>query len=242
MKLDIPKWEEDQAVTMYVELLGFLAESIDEELSEVPSSLIEWSKKNAEMQVTAEGRISEIVLRYPPTREVFSDLITGISLELDLSLREHTKILKKINSFLDVSLTETCITYECLMERYKADKLKEILKLSAPIVPVKEDIVIIPLIGRIDEKCAEHIMENVIPKVSSMKIKHVIADFSGALTIDSYSAEALHRIGGALRLMGINVVSAGLRSDTVLNVIDSTIDLAAIKTYADVKHALENID
>ncbi|WP_100372242.1 STAS domain-containing protein [Bacillus sp. FJAT-45037] len=242
MELDIPKWEKDQAVAMYIDLFGFLAESIDEELNEVPNSLIEWSKKNAEMQVTAEGRISEIVRRYPPTREVFSDLITGISLELDLSLKDHTNILKKINSILDVSLTETCITYECLMEKFKKDKFEEILKLSAPIVPVKENIVIIPLIGKIDERCTEHIIENVIPKVANMRTKHVIADYSGALTIDSYSAEALHRIGGVFRLMGINVVSAGLRKDIVMNAIDSKIDFGGIKAYANVKQALENIN
>lgn len=73
--------------------------------------------------------------------------------------------------------------------------------------PVKDDIVILPLIGYIDTNSAKHIMDNVVPQIAKMEVEHVIVDFTGALTINLQIAENLHQIGGALRLMGIQVVS-----------------------------------
>ncbi|WP_256204334.1 hypothetical protein [Planococcus faecalis] len=75
--LDIPDWERERATAMYIELLGFFGYSLLEgQQVEVPEALIEWSKKNAEIQVSSGGQISAIVIRYPVTREVFSEIFT----------------------------------------------------------------------------------------------------------------------------------------------------------------------
>ncbi|RKL68366.1 anti-anti-sigma factor [Salipaludibacillus neizhouensis] len=242
MKLDIPQLEKEQANVMYIELFGFLGESlIDEDKEVFPDTLIEWSKKNAEMQVSSGGGISEIVRRYPPTREVFNEIITGISIEIGLSVNENAFVLKRVNTLLDVSLNETFLSFERLSDKFKKDKQKELLKLSAPIVPVKDNTVILPLIGDVDTNSVKHILDNVVPRIAEMGVKYVIADFSGALTINVQIAQSLHKIGGTLRLMGIDVVIAGLRPDMVQTVVKSNIDMSAIKSFASVKQALESI-
>ncbi|SDJ05193.1 STAS domain-containing protein [Alteribacillus bidgolensis] len=175
MQLDIPNWEKEQAIAMYIELLKFFGESLmEEEKNGAPKALIEWSKKNAEMQISSKGEISEIVVRYPPTRDIFNEILTRISVELDLSVKENAYILKRINNMLDISLNETFFSFKCLSDKYNED---EPLKLSAPIVPIKDDIVILPLIGYIDKNRAEHLMDNVVPRIADMEVKHVIADF-----------------------------------------------------------------
>lgn len=242
LKLNISEQEEGQAIVMYIGLLDFFAESLASgDCEVVPEALLEWSKKNAEMQVKTDGKISEIVVRYPPTREVFNDLFTRISLELDLTLQDHAFLLKRINAILDVSLNETFFAFERLSEQRHQDTQKELVKLSAPIVPVKDDIVVLPLIGYIDGDRIEHIMTNVIPKIAEKEVEHVITDFSGIMTIDVHTAEALHQIGGTLRVMGIHIVVAGLRPDLVHSIVNSGIDMARIEAYATVKQALESI-
>ncbi|WP_067727455.1 STAS domain-containing protein [Oceanobacillus damuensis] len=242
MKLDISEQEEEQAFNMYHNLFKFLGESLIGEKEEViPVSMIEWSKKNSEMQIRSGGDLMEIIVRYPPSREIIIDLITRISEKLELSVKETAYIIKRINKMLDISLNETILTYKRLSDQVKAETQKEILKLSAPLVPIQDDIVILPLVGYIGQENAEHIMKNVIPKISDMEVDHVIADFSGTLTINIHIADFLHQTGRALSLMGIHVVFTGLRPDIVQTIVNSRIDFSNVETYATVKQAVENL-
>lgn len=242
-QLEIPEWERERATNMYIELLEFFGQTLPEGGQvEVPLGLLDWSKKNAEIQVTSGSHLSEIVIRYPVTREVFSDIFTRLGVQFELSVTESMKAIKAINAMLDVSLTETIHAYERLSERHQAETRVELLNLSAPIVPVLEDVVILPLIGVMDSYRIAHIMNNVIPRIAEMNINHVIADFSGVLTIDDHVAQSIQQIGGTLRLMGIHVIIAGMRPDLVQAIVHSGIDMLETETYATVKHALESVN
>ncbi|WP_033543744.1 STAS domain-containing protein [Planococcus sp. CAU13] len=238
---EIPKEEQDMALDMYVKLLGFFGDSIQDDNDGVPDHLIEWSKKNAAMQVNAGGRISEIIVRYPPTRDVFIDIMTRISLEIGLSVKDNAFILKMINRMLDVSLNETVFAFENMSNKNKASMQKELVSLSAPIVPVRDEVVVIPLIGYIDKERIQYIIETVVPRIASMDVDYVIADFSGVLTVDSYVAESLQQIGGMFRLMGIKVVTTGMRPELVQAAIRSNIEMSTQNSYSTVKQALETI-
>lgn len=242
MNLDIPQWEKEQAANMYVELLGFFGLSLQEEdRIEVPDSLIEWSKKNAEMQVASGGKISEIVVRYPPTRQVFSEIFTRLSVQFGLTVTENAKAARGIDAILDASLTETFFAFERLSERYQAEAQTQLLDLSAPIVPVLDDVVVLPFIGVIDSYRIAHIMDNVIPRIAEMNVNHVIADFSGVLTIDAHIAQSIQQMGSILQLMGIHIIIAGLRPDLVQTIVHSGIDMLETDAYATVKQALESV-
>ena len=240
---DIPGEERMRAVEMYEELLGYLAETVGNEADlDVPDALIEWSKQNAEMQVSSGGKISEIVVCYPPTRVVMAELFTELSMKSGLSLEENALVIKRINTLLDVSLNETFFAFERLQEKYEAEMQSEMISLSAPVVPVADDVVVLPLIGYLDSYRVNHILTNVIPRIAEMDVYHVIADFSGVLTIDDQTAEAIHHIGSTLSLMGIHVVVAGLRPDLVQTIVRSGIQLSSADAYATVKQALESLE
>ena len=241
IKLNISEQEKEQAIFMYIDLMVFLGESLIKDEDRVPDSLIAWSKKNAEAQVSSEKNISEIVVRYPPTREIFSEIITRISLELHLSLEENAFILKRINKIMDTSLNETIYAYERLSAEFREKTQREMAELSAPLVPVKEGIAILPLIGNIDYYRTQYIMEHVVSKIAEKQIDHLIADFSGILTINIEIANNLHQIGSMLRLMGVEVISTGMRPELAQTIINSGIVLSPSQVYSSVKQALENI-
>jgi rsbT co-antagonist protein RsbR len=239
-QLDVSKWEEKRATHMYYDLFKSLGDSLLNERDEViPDSLMEWSKKNSEMQLSSDGEISEIIRRYPPTREILNDIVTGMSIDFDLSIRENASIIKWINSMLDVSLNETLLYYNRLSNQLNEDTRKEVLELSAPIVPIQDGIVIVPIIGDIDTDRANHIMENVVPKIYELDVTHVILDFSGTLTINEHIAHFFYQFGERLGLMGIHIVVTGIRPDIVQTIIHSGIDLSSVESFATVKQAME---
>lgn len=242
-QLDISKSEAERATDMYYNLFKFLGDSLLDQCDEViPKSLIEWSKKNSEMQLSNGGDISDIVKRYPPTREVLNEIVTRISIELDLSIRENAAIIKQINSMLDVSLNETLLYYKRLSDQLNNNTRKELLELSAPIVPIQDGIVIVPIIGEINMERSNHIMENVVPKISKLNVTRVIVDFSGALTINGHIAHFFYQFRETLGLMGIHILVTGLRPDIVQTIIQSGIDLSSVKSFATVKQALETFN
>lgn len=237
----IAKEEKEQAIQMYTELIRFFGKALHVLEEEVPDILLVWSKKNAAMQVVASRKISEIAVRYLPTRIVFNDILTRLSIEYGLSTQETALLIKRVDTMLDVSLNETIFAFERLSEEREKETQQELLKLLAPIVPIKDDVVILPLIGDINLDRTTYIMNHVVPKISGRGVNYVIADFSGVLKINQQNAELIHQIGGTLRLMGIQVLSAGLRPGLIQTAVNSNIDLSKVRSFATVKQALESI-
>jgi rsbT co-antagonist protein RsbR len=210
MNLSIPEVEIHRASDMYQVLLSFLSMSLETEDRDIPDEGIEWSKQNAYEQVSANRKISEIILRYPPTREGFSDLISGWASHFHLSTEEYTIVLKKINRMLDVSLEKTVMAFEEYNARIKEKFEDEIDIISFPIVPLTEIMAVVPLVGNLDEHRTNHLIGSVLPQVNNLKINHLIVDFSGVNEIDELAAKNLHNAGSMLRLLGINVISTGI--------------------------------
>ncbi len=242
LKLEIPQLEKEQAIEMYIDFIHFLGDSLFVEEEKVPESLIEWSKNNAARQVSPKGKISEIMVRYPPTREIFTDIMTKISKDFGLALEDYAFILKRINNMLDISLNETVFAFERLSEEYKEETQRELAELSAPIVLIKEGVVVLPLIGIIDSYRANHIMEKVVPKIAELQINYVIADFSGILIIDTDIMRHIHQIGQMLNLLGIQTLTTGLRPELAKTVVNSGIKMSEITTFANVKQALDSLN
>ncbi|RFU70681.1 STAS domain-containing protein [Peribacillus saganii] len=240
LNLDIPEWERKNAVKVYTEFLGFLGASLSNgELDKVPKGLIEWSKKNGEREASSGGRISEIIRRYPETRAVFTELITTTTEEHQLAMEQFVYIITRLNYMLDLSISETIKAFETLTEEIIKKAQNEVVALSAPIVPIQDGIAVLPLIGAIDTERAEFLMENAIPKVIQLNIQCLIIDFSGLATIDTSVANHLFNIHSALRLLGIKAIITGIRAELAKAVVSSGIDLSSIRTYANVKQAIE---
>ncbi|SDN57945.1 STAS domain-containing protein [Alkalicoccus daliensis] len=240
MKLSISSREREEAVIMYTDFFEFFSFSILNQSEEaVPESMLAWSKQNAERQVTSAESISKIVRRYPPTRDVFSDLLTALSISFTLTLQQHSMLLKKINQLLDASLMETFHSYEQLSEEYRQKQEAELLQLSAPIVPVQQGIVIVPIIGNITPERTRYMMEETVPAIVKMRAEVVIADYSGISEVTPEVIYTFDQIGRILKLMGISVVTTGMRPETVLKVVQSGINVSRGNFYSTVKQALE---
>ncbi|PLS02052.1 STAS domain-containing protein [Neobacillus cucumis] len=238
--LKISEEEKRQAILMYTDLFKFLGES--DESAGVSEHLLSWSKQNAQRLAVSEGRLSEIAIRYPPTREVFINLMTNIGSNLGLSLKEHSTIINRFNSLLDVSLNETVLAFEQISEQYRENTERELAELSAPLVLIQDGVAVMPLIGIMDSYRVAHIAEDVVPKIAEQRLGYLIADYSGILDVDEVIAHSLRSMGSALILMGVEVVVSGMRPELAMTVTKSGINMSDIKTFAHVKQALEWIN
>ena len=238
---DVPEEERKQAFTMYQELWTSVGESISKNELVIPEALMVWSRNNAAMQTKNGGKISIIVDRYPMSREVMSEILVELSEEFGLTVSEFSQVTKYVNTMLDMSLSETYYAFEKLSALYKRSAEQEIARLSAPLVPIQDGIVVLPLIGEITDDRAYSIMNNVLPKMAAMDVDKAIVDFSGLMTVDEQVVRSLRQIVDALGLMGIQVISTGLRPEMAQQVVHAGMDLSVTTYYANVKQALESL-
>ncbi|WP_432354217.1 STAS domain-containing protein [Sporosarcina sp. A2] len=235
------EYEKEQALHTYQELWFYLSKSLSQDDLATPDRLLEWSYNNAAMQVKKGERISIIANRYPVTRDVFADVLHEICIELEAPLSVYVVTSKRINSMLDISLNETFFAFEQMTEKGREETERELVKLSAPLVPVQDGIVILPFVGKITDDRVAAIMETILPKIAELHVDTVIADFSGLWSIDEYVARSLQQIENALGLMGIEVFITGLRPELAQTIVNSGSELTSKGYFGTVKQALERL-
>ncbi|RFU66163.1 STAS domain-containing protein [Bacillus sp. V59.32b] len=248
LEIEFSKEELEYYYNVYAQFIVLSAEGITLDGYEVPQGFIEMSRKNGERQAQLKGRISSIIGRYPQIRYGLIEQITQVSIEHGLSTEESVAVNKRVNFMLDTTVTETILAFErqtdsVIDEREKEinEKQRAINELSAPIVPIQDGIAILPLIGTFDPERVEHVFDKVIPSIPRLQVNYLIIDFSGILTIDTYVASQLFNVYDVLRLLGISVVFTGIRPDLATKSISTGIDFSAIKTYSNVRQAIEDI-
>ncbi|WP_437969345.1 STAS domain-containing protein [Sorangium sp. So ce260] len=115
---------------------------------------------------------------------------------------------------------------------------KTLLELSAPIVPISQGVLVLPLVGALDSARAEQMMENLLAKVVERQARVAIIDVTGVPHIDTSSANALLQVARAVRLLGAQVVLTGIRPEVSQAIVGLNIDLTGIVTRRDLQSGI----
>ena len=229
------------SIKQNVEFLQLLADSFNASDEDAVEELLKWSKKQGEQQASLLARLSEFLKIYAGQRLMYLSRISKISIEHGLSTEDVLKINNRINYLLDVSMTETIFAYEAYRDELMDQRQKEINELSAPIVPIQDGIAVLPLIGMLDDPRVKHLLNNVIPNISTIDIEHLIIDFSGILTIDEAVAQHIFTVHNVLQLLGVHTLFTGIRPNLSMTIVQAGIDFTSFNTFGSVKHAIDSI-
>lgn len=90
---------------------------------------------------------------------------------------------------------------------------KEIERLSAPLVVLTRGVAILPIIGNINTKRAEYILQSTLAQSTAQYITSIIIDLSGIHHIDSLVSHFLFKLISALKLIGITPIIIGIQPD-----------------------------
>jgi rsbT co-antagonist protein RsbR len=121
------------------------------------------------------------------------------------------------------------------------DSYQQILKLSAPLVPLLDGVAILPLIGKIDEARGNHILEVTIKEAHKLQLNHLIIDLSGITHIEQDEIFYLLNLINMLRLLGIEVLFTGMRPDQAKIATSGSQRLDSGAFFTNLQHALTYI-
>lgn len=241
LEIELPAEIIEQSVKTNIGFLTFLGETLNLSNEVVAEKFIEWHRQQQANQKDYQfnfEEISKILKPYAQTRLQLIEMLTKVTMREGLSTEEVVYVNNRISYLLDLSITESMIDRERLANEKNKINQKIITELSSPVVPLQNGMAILPLIGEFDFDRSDHIMNHVIPKISELKIKHLIIDFSGIATIDAEVASRIFNVNKVLRLIGIKTMLTGIRPDLAINVINAGIDFSKLNTYGTVQQAI----
>ena len=111
-------------------------------------------------------------------------------------------------------------------------------ELSAPILPIDRDTLVMPLIGMIDERRAQHILEVLLTRIATEQAEIVIIDITGIPMVDTYVANGLMHAAQAAGLIGVQVVFTGIRPEVAQMLVTLGVDFSRIVTLSTLERGI----
>jgi rsbT co-antagonist protein RsbR len=103
-------------------------------------------------------------------------------------------------------------------------------ELSTPLIPITDEVVIMPLIGTLDSGRAQQVMEALLEGVAQYQADLVILDITGVSVVDTQVAQAFIQAAQAVRLLGAQVMLTGIQPQIAQTLVHLGVDLSSIQT------------
>lgn len=114
----------------------------------------------------------------------------------------------------------------------------QVRALSAPLVPIYEQIVVMPLVGEINDERAQQIIERLLEGVTGQQASVVLLDITGVEMIDTGVANYLIQAATACRLLGAEVIVTGIAPAVAQTLVHLGLNLEALLTSANLQTGL----
>ncbi len=108
----------------------------------------------------------------------------------------------------------------------------DMMELSTPVIKVWDKILTLPIIGTLDSRRAQVMMEALLQKIVETGSTIAILDITGVRTMDTLVANHLIKTVTAARLMGARCILTGVSPAIAQTMVQLGIDLTQITTRA----------
>lgn len=237
------KWLEDIEEKKKKDYTSNISESLYEttnkEFINVIFSSINKKQDTAELDHFAERLInlgwplSYITDGLQTFRRVTINFILNQNDSVDTS--EFSKILRVVEDWAEPIINHLVNQYSGSWEHTVSLQRLALKELSAPLIPVMENITIMPLIGTIDTERAKLIMENLLEGVMKHNSEVVLIDITGVPVVDTMVAHHIIQAVEAVRLIGSTCILVGIRPEISQTIVNLGIDLSQFPTKSSLR-------
>lgn len=194
----------------------------------------------------------------PPNWRAFIDAVDESydQADADRALLEHSlelssQELMERNRQLQQDLVERQ-RREAALRQAEEERLKlqdEIIRmqaaaleqLSTPLIPISDDILVMPLIGTIDSRRAQQLTQTLLRGLANHQARAAILDITGVPIVDIEVAQGLLRAAQAAQLLGARVVLTGIRPEVAQTLVGLGVDLRGIVTYSTLQNGIRAV-
>jgi rsbT co-antagonist protein RsbR len=130
-------------------------------------------------------------------------------------------------------------TYIRSREEIIRQQRQDMMELSTPVIKVWDKILTLPIIGTLDSRRAQMMMESLLQKIVLSGSTIAILDITGVKTMDTLVANHLIKTVTAARLMGARCILTGVSPAIAQTMVQLGIDLTQITTRAQMSDGIK---
>jgi PAS domain S-box-containing protein len=168
-----------------------------------------------------------------PGREVIGRRKDGTAFPLELAVGEMR--LPEQHHFIGIAhdLSERkreAAERARLQERIIQAQAAALAELSTPVIPISDQVIVMPLIGAIESARARQVLETLLHGIERSRARVAILDITGVPLVDTQVAKSLLVAAQAVRLLGARIVLTGIRPEVAQTLVGLGVDLGDIVT------------
>lgn len=174
-------------------------------------------------------------------RKHISKVIKSEAFRKGVDFEVLLEVLDFFNALLDHAAYSYSFAYINSYQKSLNDARKEYLELSSPVVPVNDEIAVLPLVGAIEVDRAEHILEKTLLSVVELRVSTLIIDLSGVVKVDIMVAQQIIRLTESLKLIGVHAVLTGIRPEIAQTITHLGVDIRQLALGGSLKQAFKKL-
>lgn len=107
-----------------------------------------------------------------------------------------------------------------------------LMDLSTPLIPVSSEILVMPMIGAIDTRRANQLIETALGGIEQHRARFIVVDITGVPIVDTHVAQALLQVAQSVQLLGARAVLTGIRPEVAQALVGLGVELRELVTYS----------
>jgi rsbT co-antagonist protein RsbR len=150
----------------------------------------------------------------------------------------HEEAILGMDAFMDAALSVIGTSYLIKKEATILDQQEAIRELSTPVLPVRDGLLILPVVGVVDSHRAYQLTYELLEAVRRTRSKVVVIDITGVPSVDSKVANHFIQTVDAAKLMGADAILTGLSPSIAKALVTLGVDLTKLRTVGDLQGGL----
>ena len=169
--------------------------------------------------------------------KLFTEDLYDDSLTPQDYLRAMQAVTKRVH--LDTSLVVE--TYARISNETMVAQHRTLMEMSTPVTQIWPGVLFLPIVGIVDSKRAQEIMNATLTMIAQTQSRAFIMDISGVAVVDTAVANYLIKVTKATRLMGCESTISGLSPAIAQTIVELGIDVGKVMTTATMQDALVDV-
>jgi rsbT co-antagonist protein RsbR len=114
-----------------------------------------------------------------------------------------------------------------------------LMGLAVPVIPLVPGVLVVPLVGNVDSRRSQQVMEALLEGISTQQADVAILDVTGVPLIDTNVANNLLQTVRAANMLGASVIITGIGADIAQTLVHLEVDFARLRTAANLQAGIE---